>query len=81
MRMDADAGFILKTAPHHRTSNHVIGQNDREAVRVPVTPELSAEFRTFTHAFARLISTKIIWTFQQLSFSVAQRIELYGFRH
>lgn len=62
------------TPPH----GHVF---DREAVRVPVTPELSAEFRTFTHAFARLISTKIIWTFQQLSFSVAQRIELYGFRH
>ncbi|EGR3963804.1 hypothetical protein DDM91_18470, partial [Vibrio cholerae] len=48
VRMDADADFILKTAPHHRTSYHVIGQNDREAVRVPVTPELSPEFRTFT---------------------------------
>lgn len=48
MRMDADADFILKTAPHHRTSNHVIGQNDREAVRVPVTPELTPEFRNFS---------------------------------
>lgn len=51
MRMDADADFILKTAPHHRTSNHVIGQNDREAVRVPVTPELTAEFRITSLTF------------------------------